>query len=52
MALQGDSWMKTMTPTSVLQEEIASFIDNVVVGSAKPKRPRPKRRRRAKRRES
>ncbi len=47
MALQGDSWMKTMTPTSVMQEEIASFIDNVVVGRSKPKRPRPKRRRRA-----
>ncbi len=30
LVLQGDSWIKRMTPMSVLQEEISSFIDNVV----------------------
>ncbi|MFW6113462.1 MAG: 2-hydroxyacyl-CoA dehydratase [Actinomycetota bacterium] len=30
LCLQGDSWIRRMTPTSVLQEEISSFVDNVV----------------------
>jgi len=31
LCLQGDSWMRNITPMSVLQEEIGSFVDNVVV---------------------
>lgn len=30
LCLQGDSWIRRMTPISVLQEEIQSFVDNVV----------------------
>ncbi len=30
LCLQGDSWIRRMTPTSVLQEEIQSFVDGVV----------------------
>lgn len=30
LCLQGDSWIRRMTPTSVLQEEISSFVENVV----------------------
>jgi hypothetical protein len=30
LCLQGDSWIRRMTPTSVLQEEISSFVNNVV----------------------
>jgi len=30
LCLQGDSWIKRMTPISVLQEEISTFVDNVV----------------------
>jgi benzoyl-CoA reductase/2-hydroxyglutaryl-CoA dehydratase subunit BcrC/BadD/HgdB len=30
LCLQGDSWIRRMTPTSVLQEEIESFVANVV----------------------
>jgi benzoyl-CoA reductase/2-hydroxyglutaryl-CoA dehydratase subunit BcrC/BadD/HgdB len=30
LCLQGDSWMRNMTPTSVLQEEISHFVDSVV----------------------
>ena len=30
LCLQGDCWIRRMTPTSVLQEEIGSFVDNVV----------------------
>ncbi len=30
LCLQGDSWIRRMTPTSVLQEEIESFVNNVV----------------------
>jgi len=42
LRLQGDSWMRTMTPTSVLQEEIGSFVDQLV--DRRPRRPRPQRR--------
>ncbi len=31
LGLQGDSWIRTMTPISVIQEEIEQFINNVVV---------------------
>jgi benzoyl-CoA reductase/2-hydroxyglutaryl-CoA dehydratase subunit BcrC/BadD/HgdB len=30
LCLQGDSWIRRMTPISVLQEEISSFVDNVI----------------------
>jgi len=30
LCLQGDCWIRRMTPTSVLKEEIGSFVDNVV----------------------
>ena len=30
LCLQGDSWIRRMTPISVLQEEIEAFVDNVV----------------------
>lgn len=31
LCLTGDSWIRRMTPISVLQEELSSFVDNVVV---------------------
>ena len=31
LCLHGDSWIRRMTPMSALQEEIAHFVDNVVV---------------------
>ncbi len=40
LLLQGDSWIKRMTPMSVLQEEISSFVDNVLA-----RKPRASRRR-------
>jgi benzoyl-CoA reductase/2-hydroxyglutaryl-CoA dehydratase subunit BcrC/BadD/HgdB len=40
LLLQGDSWIKRMTPMSVLQEEISSFVDNVLA-----RKPRGSRRR-------
>ncbi len=30
LCLQGDSWIRRMTPITVLQEEISSFVENVV----------------------
>ncbi len=30
LCLTGDSWIRRMTPTGVLQEELSSFVDNVV----------------------
>jgi benzoyl-CoA reductase/2-hydroxyglutaryl-CoA dehydratase subunit BcrC/BadD/HgdB len=30
LCLQGDCWIRRMTPSSVLKEEIGSFVDNVV----------------------
>lgn len=35
LVLQGDSWIKRMTPMSVLQEEISSFVDNVIARRAR-----------------
>jgi len=40
LCLQGDSWIRRMTPISVLQEEISSFVDNVV--ARKPRGARRK----------
>ncbi len=45
LILQGDSWMKRMTPMSVIQQEIDEFIKNVVArksrGRRKPRKRRP-----------
>jgi benzoyl-CoA reductase/2-hydroxyglutaryl-CoA dehydratase subunit BcrC/BadD/HgdB len=43
LCLQGDSWNRQTTPVSALQEEIATFVDNVV--AKKKKRTRRRRRR-------
>jgi benzoyl-CoA reductase/2-hydroxyglutaryl-CoA dehydratase subunit BcrC/BadD/HgdB len=40
LCLQGDSWIRRMTPMSVLQEEISSFVDNVL--ARKPRGARRK----------
>ncbi|MFW6113463.1 MAG: 2-hydroxyacyl-CoA dehydratase subunit D [Actinomycetota bacterium] len=40
LCLQGDSWIRRMTPVSYLQDEISSFVDNVV--NRKRRRPRVK----------
>lgn len=37
LCLTGDSWIRRMTPISVLQEELSAFVDNVVV-KKKPRR--------------
>ncbi len=44
LILQGDSWIKRMTPMSVLQEEIDEFVKNVVAKKSTPKRSLKKRR--------
>lgn len=41
LGLQGDSWIRTMTPMSVIQEEIGQFVHNVVAVKRGRKR-RPK----------
>lgn len=38
LCLQGDTWIRRTTPMSVLQEEISTFVDNVVVGTARKRR--------------
>jgi len=38
LCLQGDSWMRSMTPIGVLQEEIAHFVDSVVAGKRRKAR--------------
>ena len=38
LGLQGDSWMRTMTPISVIQEELEQFINNVVTKKKKRRR--------------
>lgn len=43
LVLQGDSWMRTMTPISVIQKEIEEFIENVVERKSKSKRKVRKR---------
>jgi benzoyl-CoA reductase/2-hydroxyglutaryl-CoA dehydratase subunit BcrC/BadD/HgdB len=45
LVLQGDSWIKTMTPMSVIQDEIDEFIKNVVAKKPASKRKLRKRRR-------
>jgi benzoyl-CoA reductase/2-hydroxyglutaryl-CoA dehydratase subunit BcrC/BadD/HgdB len=45
LILQGDAWIKRMTPMSVLQQEIDEFIKNVVV-SKSTRRRKPKKRKR------
>lgn len=46
LVLQGDAWIKRMTPMSVIQNEIDEFIKNVAARGDAPKR-RVKKRRRA-----
>jgi len=44
LILQGDSWMKRMTPMSVLQQEIDEFVRNVVAKkSLKPRKLKDRR---------
>ncbi len=38
LCLQGDSWIRRMTPISVLQEEISRFVDTVVAPSGRRRR--------------
>lgn len=38
--LQGDSWVRTMTPISVIQEEIEQFVNNVVNKRGRRRRAR------------
>ena len=46
LVLQGDSWIKNMTPMSVLQQEVDEFVKNVVANKGAKKR-RPRRRNRS-----
>ncbi|MFY9115078.1 MAG: 2-hydroxyacyl-CoA dehydratase family protein [Dethiobacteria bacterium] len=41
LGLHGDSWMRTMTPLSVIQEEIEQFINNVVLTKRRRRRVVP-----------
>ncbi len=45
LGLQGDTWIRSMTPIGVVQEEIEQFVNNVIAG--KRGRSRGRRRRRA-----
>jgi hypothetical protein len=38
LVLQGDSWIKRMTPMSVIQQQIDEFVRNVVAGKGQKKR--------------
>ena len=38
LGLQGDSWVRSMTPMSVIQEEIEQFVNNVINKSSRRKR--------------
>jgi len=42
LILQGDSWIKQMTPMSVIQRDVEEFITNVVARKSKKKRVRRK----------
>lgn len=44
LVLQGDAWIKHMTPMSVIQQEIDEFIKNVVANKDKPVRRLTRRR--------
>ena len=46
LVLQGDSWIKRMTPIGVLQQEIDEFVKNVVLHKALPRRSIKRRRQR------
>ena len=46
LILQGDSWIKRMTPIGVLQQEIDEFVKNVVLNRSTPKRSLKQRRQR------
>ncbi|NLA04138.1 MAG: 2-hydroxyacyl-CoA dehydratase [Firmicutes bacterium] len=45
LGLQGDTWIRSMTPIGVIQEELEQFVNNVIAG--KRGRGRGRRRRRA-----
>jgi len=47
LVLQGDAWIKRMTPISVLQQEIDEFIKNVVTKKSSPRRKLKKKRKKA-----
>jgi len=38
LVLHGDSWMKTTTPITVIQQELEEFIGNVVLGAKRSRR--------------
>jgi len=44
LVLHGDSWMKTTTPITVIQQEMEEFIGNVVLGSTRTRRKVRRRR--------
>jgi benzoyl-CoA reductase/2-hydroxyglutaryl-CoA dehydratase subunit BcrC/BadD/HgdB len=44
LTLQGDSWMKRMTPMSALQQEMTEFVENVVTRKEAPRRKLRRRR--------
>ena len=43
LTLQGDSWNGRLTPISVLQEEIGTFVDRVVAHKKRRRKGRPRR---------
>jgi benzoyl-CoA reductase/2-hydroxyglutaryl-CoA dehydratase subunit BcrC/BadD/HgdB len=46
LCLQGDSWIRRMTPMAVIQEEISAFVDNVMRGGRRKREGRRSRRER------
>lgn len=42
LGLQGDSWIRSMTPMSVIQEEVEQFVNNVINKGSRRRRPRAK----------
>lgn len=40
LGLQGDSWIRSMTPMSVIQEEVEQFVNNVINKSGRRRRRR------------
>ncbi len=47
LCLQGDSWIRRMTPMAVIQEELTAFVDNVMRGRAGRREGKRTRRSRA-----
>jgi benzoyl-CoA reductase/2-hydroxyglutaryl-CoA dehydratase subunit BcrC/BadD/HgdB len=45
LTLHGDSWMKTTTPMSALQQDIVSFLEGVVVGDGGKEKTQTQKRR-------